>query len=80
MQCVICKNSEVKPATVEAELKVDRDRLLVQVQAEKCMECSEAYYSTETLRYLERVRENFARRVITPPLIGNVYQVSELDS
>ena len=80
MQCVICKRGKVEPATVEAEVKVDRDRLLVQVQAERCMECGEAYYSTETLRYLERVREHFACRVITPPLIGNVYQVPERDS
>jgi len=75
MQCVICKQGEVKPATMEAELKVGRDRLLVPVQAEVCAECGEAYYSTETMRYLERVREDFLRRVITPSSIGNVYQV-----
>jgi YgiT-type zinc finger domain-containing protein len=75
MQCVICKQGEVKPATSEAELKVGRDRLLVPVQAEVCAECGEAYYSAETMRYLERVREDFLRRVITPSSIGNVYQV-----
>ena len=75
MQCVICKQGEVKSATIEAELKVGRDRLLVPVQAEACAECDEAYYSTETMRYLERVREDFLRRVITPSAIGNVYQV-----
>jgi YgiT-type zinc finger domain-containing protein len=75
MQCVICKQGEVKPASIEAELKVDRDRLLVSVQAEVCAECGEAYYSTETMRYLEQVRKDFLRRVITPSSIGSVYQI-----
>lgn len=76
MQCVICKRGEVKPATVEAELKVGGDRLLVPVEAEACSECGEAYYSTETMRYLECVREDFRQKAISPASIGNVYQVS----
>ncbi len=76
MQCVICRRGEVKPATVEAELKVGGDRLLVPVKAEACVECGEAYYSTATMRYLERVKEDFMRKAMTPPPIGNVYQVS----
>lgn len=76
MLCVICKKGEVKPAAVEVEIKVGGDRLLVPVEAEECVECGEAYYSTETMRYLERVREDFMRKAITPPSIGTVYQVS----
>ncbi|MBI3303652.1 MAG: YgiT-type zinc finger protein [Deltaproteobacteria bacterium] len=76
MQCVICKRGEVKPATVEAELKVGSDRLIVLVEAEACVECGEAYYSTETMRYLGRVKEDFRRKTITLMSIGNVYQVS----
>ena len=76
MLCVICKRGEVKPATVEAELKVGSDRLLGPVEAEVCIECGEAYYSTEAMQYLERMRENFMRKRITPTSIGNVYQVS----
>ncbi len=76
MQCVICKQGEVRPSTVEAELKVGGDRLLVPVEAEACIECGEAYYSAETMRYLERVKEDFLRKAITPTSIGNVYQIS----
>ena len=76
MRCVICKTGEVQPATVEAEIKVERDRLLVRVEAELCMECGEAYYPVEVLRHLERVREDFVRKAIDPASIGHVYQVS----
>ena len=76
MRCVICKTGEVQPGTVQAEVKVACDRLLVPVEAEVCRECGEPYYSTEVLRYLERVREDFARKVITPAPVGKVYQVS----
>ena len=41
-----------------------------------CPQCGESYYAAEALQYLERVREDFARRVITPASIGKVYQVS----
>ncbi len=76
MQCVICKTGDVHPATVEAELKIGKDRLLVPVQAEVCAECGEAYYSTETMQHLEQVRENFTQRMIAPQSVGSVYQIS----
>ncbi|MFQ5882795.1 MAG: type II toxin-antitoxin system MqsA family antitoxin [Candidatus Methylomirabilales bacterium] len=76
MKCVICKSGDVKPSSVQAEIKVGTDRLLVPVEAEVCQECGEAYYSAEVLRQLERVRDEFARKAIAPPSIGKVYQVS----
>jgi len=76
MKCVICKRGEVKRSKVEAEVKVGSDHLLVPVEAEVCGECGEAYYSTEAMQYLERVREDFLRKAITPPSIGRVYQIS----
>ncbi len=76
MKCVICKRGEVKPGKVEAEIKVGKDHLLVPVEAEVCAECGEAYYSQETMRYLERVRDDFIRKAIAPPSVGQVYQIS----
>ena len=76
MRCVICKTGEVQLTTVQAEVKVGCDRLLVPVEAEACLKCGEPYYFPEALRYLERVREDFARKVITPASVGKVYQVS----
>jgi YgiT-type zinc finger domain-containing protein len=75
MQCVICKSGAVTPGKAQAELKVEGDHLLVPVEAEVCAECGEAYYSAETMRYLERVREDFLRKAIAPSPIGRVYQV-----
>jgi len=75
MKCVICKTGEVRPARVQAEIKVGCDRLLVPVEAEACQQCGESYYSAEVLRHLERVREDFARKVITPATVGTVYQL-----
>ena len=76
MHCVICKRGTVKPGKVQAEIKIGTDHLLVPVEAEVCAECGEAYYSTETMRYLDQVRDNFVRKVIMPPSVGHVYQVS----
>lgn len=76
MKCVICKTGDVRPATVEAEVKAGPDRLLVRVVAEVCAECGESYYSAEALRHLEGVRQDFARNAIRPASIGRVYQVS----
>jgi len=76
MKCVICKSDEVVQGPVQAEIKVGYDHLMVTVQAKTCAECGEAYYSAETLRYIERVREEFTRKKITPPSVGKVYQIS----
>jgi len=76
MKCVICKTGEVGPARVRAEIKVGCDRLLVSIEAEACQQCGEAYYSAESLRYLERVRVDFSRKAITPASVGTVYQIS----
>ena len=76
MKCVICKTGEVTQTAVQAEIKVGHDHLLVTVQAEACAECGEPYYSVETLRHLERLREEFARKEIVPPSVGKVYEIS----
>jgi YgiT-type zinc finger domain-containing protein len=76
MKCVICKRGDVKPGKVEAEIKIGKDHLLAPVDAEVCAECGEPYYSTEVMRYLEKVREDFRRKAITPPAVGRVYQVN----
>ncbi len=76
MYCVICKRGTVTPGKVQAEINVGTDHLLVPVEAEVCKECGEAYYSTETMHYLDQVRDNFVRKIISPPSIGHVYQVS----
>jgi YgiT-type zinc finger domain-containing protein len=76
MRCVICKRGMVMPGKVQAEIKVGTDHLLVPVEADVCKECGEAYYSTETMRYLDQVRDNFVHKVITPPSVGHVYQIS----
>lgn len=76
MRCVICKRGMVTPGKVQAEIKVGTDHLLVPVEADVCKECGEAYYSTETMRYLDQVRDNFVHKVITPLSVGHVYQIS----
>lgn len=77
MKCVICKTGEVHAsAEHRAEVKAGADRLLVRVEAEVCDECGEVYYSADAMRQLEKVREDFSRRVIAPPSIGKVYEVS----
>lgn len=77
MKCVICKVGEVRTSPEHrAEIRVGSDRLIVRVEAETCDACGEAYYSTEALRKLETVREDFSQRAIAPPPIGRVYQIS----
>jgi YgiT-type zinc finger domain-containing protein len=75
MKCVICKTGEVTKSPVQVEVKVGYDHLLTTVEAESCVECGEAYYSGETLRQLDRLRDEFARKEIAPRSVGTVYQI-----
>ena len=76
MKCVICKSGDVKKTAVQAEIKVGYDHLLVTVQAEACTECGEPYYTSDTMRYFERLRDEFTRKEIAPQLVGKVYEIS----
>ena len=76
MKCVICKTGDVKKTSVQAEIKVGYDHLMVTVQAEACTQCGEPYYTTDAMRYLARLREEFTRKEIAPPLVGKVYEIS----
>ena len=76
MKCVICKTGEVRKTAVQPEIKVGYDHLLVTIQAEACPECGEPYYTSDTMRYLERVRDEFRRKEIAPRLVGKVYEIS----
>ena len=49
---------------------------MVPVEAEVYDECGEAYYTTKAMRHLEQVHENFLRKVIGPPSVGHVCQIS----
>jgi len=75
MKCVICKSGDVKKGPVQAEVNVGNDHLMVTVEAEACVECGEAYYSAETLRYFDRLRDEFTRKEIVPLSVGTVYQI-----
>jgi hypothetical protein len=76
MKCVICKHGDVQPATVQATITVGWDRVIVSVHAEACQESGDAYYLPGVLRQLERVREDFARKAITPRIAGTVFRVA----
>ena len=75
-RCVICRQGELRRGPAQAEIKVGADRILVAVDAEVCSECGEAYYSASAMHRLERVREDFGRKAIQPPVVGSVYQAA----
>lgn len=75
MKCVICKTGDVIEAPVQVEVKVGYDHLLTTVEAERCVECGEPYYSAETLRQLDQLRDEFARKEIAARSVGTVYQI-----
>ncbi len=76
MKCVICRRGTVEAATVEAEVKVGDDRILVRLEAERCQQCGEAYYSGADLRRLEAVRKRFGRKGDVAESVGRVYRLS----
>jgi YgiT-type zinc finger domain-containing protein len=75
MKCVICKTGEVRKSSVQVEVKVGYDHLLTTVEAKRCVECGETYYSTENLQQLDRLRDEFASKQINPRSVGTVYQI-----
>ncbi|PIY38730.1 MAG: YgiT-type zinc finger domain-containing protein [Armatimonadetes bacterium CG_4_10_14_0_8_um_filter_66_14] len=76
MKCVICHTGELERTHVEEETRVGNDLLLTPIEALVCDGCGERYYDRPTMKYLERVVEEAARRHDTLRPVGQVFAVA----
>ena len=49
MNCVVCKGTDIQLATVEEEIHVNQDIILVPMHTLVCQNCGERYYDPKAM-------------------------------
>jgi len=73
-KCAIC-GGEVIRKKVDEFIKKGNDAVLVEIDAEVCMQCGEIYYLPNTVSYLHKIR-NKVEKGTTFKKIGELYTVA----
>ncbi len=79
MQCVICHSPDIERASVQEEIRVNSDILLVPITTPVCNQCGERCYDRKTMQQLERVKEQLRQKRLATKVAGKVLLVEEQD-
>ncbi len=74
MMCVFC-GGKLEEKVVEEEIIEGRDRALVEIQAEVCLNCHEKYFSEGIVDKLIDLKENLKAHQLKLKEVGKVYQL-----
>ena len=72
MECVICKFSEVESKTLDMQIEVGRDIVLVPMNIIVCSNCGERYYNTDIMAKIEQIKSKQMNRELDVVEIGKV--------
>lgn len=73
MKCALCGGNLVKE-TVQEEVKVHQDHIMVDVEAEVCQNCHERYFEEGVIDRLIAIKKKVIEREFKLPKIGEVYR------
>jgi len=77
MLCVICHSPDIERTSVQEEIRVNSDMLLVPITIPVCNQCGERYYDRKTMQQLERVKEQLRLRRLATKVTGKVLLIEE---
>ena len=72
MKCVICKSTDIKLKSVEEEISVGNDIVLVPMSVLVCQNCGERYYDRKAMWNLEEIRSKLKKRALEVEDVGKV--------
>lgn len=73
MKCALCGGNLVRE-TVQEEVKVHQDHVLVDVEAEVCQDCHERYFEEGVIDRLIVIKRKLTEREFKLPKLGEVYK------
>ncbi len=72
MECVLCMSSKVEKKTVDMQIMVERDIVLVPMNIMLCTNCGERYYNTEIIGKIEDIKSKLKTRELNVVEVGKV--------
>lgn len=72
MKCLICHNEDIQVRAVYEEFDRGDDIVRFPLEVPVCVNCGERYYDRQTMRKLERIREQLDDRTLPLEEVGKV--------
>ncbi len=75
MKCVVCKSPDIQMKTVEEEIEIGSDIILIPVDVLVCSNCGERYYDRKTLKKIEELKSKVSTHDLKIEEVGKVFKV-----
>ena len=72
MKCVMCKGTNIIKKSVEEEIKIGHDIVLLVLDTLVCQSCGERYYDRKTMQKLEETRAKLSKKDVEFEDVGRV--------
>jgi YgiT-type zinc finger domain-containing protein len=72
MKCVICKGDAIVLKTVDEQIAVGNDIVLIRLELPVCSQCGERYYDRRAMRRIEEIRAKGRKRALVVEEVGKV--------
>jgi len=77
MRCVICNGSDIEVKTVDEQIGLNDDIVLVRLTLPVCSQCGERYYDRKAIQLIEQIRAKIRQRLLDVEDVGKVFRVRE---
>ena len=74
MKCIVCKSSDIQMKTVEEEIEIGNDIILIPVDVLVCSNCGERYYDRKTLKKIEELKSKLSSHDLKIKEVGKVFK------
>ena len=72
MKCVICKGDDITLNTVDEQIAVGNDIVLIRLELPVCSQCGERYYDRWAMKRIEEIRAKGRERALVVEEVGKV--------
>jgi YgiT-type zinc finger domain-containing protein len=72
MRCVVCKGEDIVLKTVDEQISVGDDIVLIPLTLPVCSQCGERYYDRRAMRIIEEVRAKSKQSGLVVEEVGKV--------
>jgi len=80
MKCIICKGDDIILNTVDEQIAVGNDIVLLRLKLPVCSQCGERYYDRRAMRCIEDVRAKSKQRSLVVEEVGRILRTKDVPS
>ena len=77
MKCVICNGSDIEVRTVDEQIALGDDIVLIRLKLPVCSQCGERYYDRKSIQLIEQIRAKGKQKLLDVKDVGKVFRVRE---